>query len=452
MSADADSPAAGAPAPEAASGVLPEGTLVASRYRIESVIGQGAQSVVYLARRVDDRVPVALKVIHRHLTGNPKLARRFHREVEILKTLEGEHVVRLLDFVDDDEGLLALVMEYVEGTSLEALIQEKTLIPLDVAIEVILQVCAALGSAHANGIVHRDLKPANVLLAGPAGAAPLSSRAQRPPSSIPASVREVRVKVVDFGFAKVLQSGPASPNLTEQGMIFGTPEYMAPEQARGETVDARADLYAAGVILYEMAVGEVPFKGHNALGTMTAHLVQPVPSPRAGRAGSRVTPTLEAVIVRALAKTPADRYASARELAEAIASARDETRVIAPAPVGDPDEIAQSDTDLHLELGHANTMRPDEIASARSGRSEGAVSVASRTTAVPSTKPSPVRADERPRRADKPVVLRPEILDEPTAVSGVDPRAGAWSRVGWIIVAVVAAVVGVAIGVFVGTR
>jgi serine/threonine protein kinase len=440
------------------SGVLPEGTIVASRYRVESVIGEGAQSIVYLARRVDDATPVALKVIHRHLTGNPKLARRFHREVEILKALEGEHVVRMLDFVEDD-GMLAMALEYVEGTSLEAMIEEKAPLDLDLAIEIVLQVCAALGAAHANGIVHRDLKPANVLLARPAGAAPSHAlidggSAPKPPASVvPASVREVRVKVVDFGFAKVLLSGPASPSLTEQGMIFGTPEYMAPEQARGETVDARADLYAAGVILYEMAVGEVPFKGNNALGTMTAHLVQPVPSPRAGRAGSRISATLEAVIVRALAKTPAERHASARELAEAIASARDEHRVIAVRPVADPDEIAQSDTDLHLEtgaLGHANTLRADEIAAMTSRKSEEALSVPPRSIEAPSTKPSAVRAPSRRPPAQKPAILHPEILDEPTAVSGEDPRA--WSRLAWVLVAVVAAVVGVVIGVIVGTR
>jgi serine/threonine-protein kinase len=436
------------------SGALPASTIVASRYRVDSVIGEGAQSIVYLARRVDDGSPVALKVIHRHLTGNPKLSRRFHREVEILKALEGEHVVRLLDFVDDD-GLLALALEYVEGTSLEAMIEDGAPLDLDLAIEITLQVCAALGSAHANGIVHRDLKPANVLLARPSttGGAPVSRRgAPTSGAAVPQSVRDVRVKVVDFGFAKVLLSGPSTPNLTEQGMIFGTPEYMSPEQARGEAVDARADLYAAGVILYEMAVGEVPFKGNNPLGTMTAHLVQPVPSPRAGRAGSRITPALEAVIVRSLAKTPADRYASARDLAEAIASARDEHRVIAGPPVADPDAIAQSDTDLHVEqgvLGHANTLRADEIAEMQSGRSEGARSVPPRLTDVPATKPSAVGPSEV-RPTQKPALLHPEILDEPTAVSGEDPRG--WSRLAWVLVAVIAALVGVGIGVVVGTR
>jgi serine/threonine protein kinase len=350
----------------------------------------------------------------------------------------------MLDFVEDD-GLLVIALEYVEGISLEAMIEDKAPLDLDLAIEVTLQVCAALGAAHANGIVHRDLKPANVLLARPPGGAPSSAAM----SVVPSSVREVRVKVVDFGFAKVLRSGPATPNLTEQGMIFGTPEYMAPEQAAGETVDARADLYAAGVILYEMAVGEVPFKGNNPLGTMTAHLVKPVPSPRAGRYGSRITPALEAVIVRALAKKPADRHASARELAEAIASARDEHRVIAGLPVTNPDEIAQSDTDLHLEpgeLGGANTLRAEEIAGMKS---EGAISVPPRPTEVPATKPSAVRAPDR-RPAPKPPILRPEILDEPTAVSGEDPRG--WSRLVWVVVAVVAALVGVGIGVIVGTR
>ncbi len=408
--------------------VLPPGTLIGARFRVESVIGEGSQSVVYQARREPGGSVVALKVIHRHLCGDPQISRRFEREASILRRLEGEHVARLLDFVEED-GLLAIALERVDGVSLEALLAERAPLALDVAIEITLQVCAALGAAHANGIVHRDLKTANVLV-------------ERPPLTMEplgASAAGIRVKVVDFGLSKVLQ-GEANTVLTEQGMIFGTPEYMAPEQARGDEVDARADLYAAGVVLYEMAVGKPPFTGRSALGTMTAHLSEAPPSPRAALPGSSITPSLEAVILRALAKSPADRFASARDLAQAIAAARDEPRVIAPRAVSNPDEIGTSDTDLHLEsasFGQAPTLRADELAAAQGHAGSAPAPRVNVNDTPPSTLPSRIH------------IAHPEILDEPTTVSGELPRR---TRVLWAVVAIVAAAVGVVIGVLVGTR
>jgi eukaryotic-like serine/threonine-protein kinase len=296
-----------------------------------------------------------------------------------------------------------------------------------VAIEITLQVCAALGAAHASGIVHRDLKTANVLVEG---------------GDLPgASAGAIRIKVVDFGLGKALQADGATA-LTEQGMIFGTPEYMSPEQARGDDVDARADLYAAGVMLYEMVVGAPPFSGRGALATMTAHLSEAPLSPRAARPGSSVTPAVEKVMLRALAKSPDDRFSSARELAQAIAAARDEPLVIAPRAVDNPDEIGTSDTDLHLvppsadSISRARTLRADEVAAVQA--LEASISPPS---ALPATQPS-----QKPAPA---AIARREILDEVTAVSGEPPRRGALL---WLLVAVVAAAVGVVIGVMVGTR
>jgi eukaryotic-like serine/threonine-protein kinase len=384
--------------------VLPPGTLVGTRYRVEAVIGEGSQSVVYLAHREPDGYAVALKVIHRHLCGDPQISRRFEREASILRRLEGEHVVRLLDFVEDG-GLLAIALERVEGVSLEALLAERAPLDVGVAIEITLQVCAALGAAHANGIVHRDLKTANVLVE----------------RGLPCS--GLRVKVVDFGLSKVLQ-GDTGAVLTEQGMIFGTPDYMAPEQARGDEVDARSDLYAAGVMLYEMLVGAPPFSGRSALGTMSAHLREAPPSPRAAHPGSSITPAVEAVILRALSKSPADRFASAREFAQAIAAARDEPLVIAPGPVENPDDLATGDTDLHVvssSFAQAKTLRAEELAAARAGQ------------------PGPSAE----------ITVAPEIVDQPLAVESELPRR---TSLMWAIAAVVAAVVGVVIGVLVGAR
>jgi serine/threonine-protein kinase len=446
--------------------VLPVGTLVGGRYRVEDVIGEGSQSVVYRARREGGTDPVALKVIHRHLCGDPQITRRFAREATILgRLLEGEHVARLLDVVED-QGLLGIALELVPGRSLEAMLAERGPLDLDVAIEITLQVCAALGAAHASGIVHRDLKTANVLVEegdlreSPSRAAvDVRGSAGTSPATPRAPAGAIRIKVVDFGLGKALH-GDSVTALTQQGMIFGTPEYMAPEQARGDDVDARADLYAAGVMLYEMLVGAPPFSGRGALATMTAHLQEAPPSPRAARPGSSITPAVEKVILRALAKSPDDRFASARELAQAIAAARDEPLVIAPRAVSDPDVIGTSDTDLHLappsarpaisraavstgegdSISRARTLRADEVAAVQA--LEASVSPPS---ALPATQPSTLDATLRTPRPARVV----EILDEPTAVSGEPPRRGALV---WVLVAVVAAALGVVIGVVVGTR
>ena len=469
-------------------GVLPEGRLVGGRYRILSVVGEGAHSVVYLAKReggpsdaggegerrpglrvrlVPPGTEVALKVIHRHLCGDPQIFKRFQREAAILGRLEGEHVAKLLDFVEDD-GLLAIALERVEGTSLEALLAEKAPLPIDAAIEIALQVCAALGAAHANGIVHRDLKPANVLVerTRPVGGAETPptppDRSGKPTSGqTTLTAAGVRVKVVDFGLAKVLQ-GEMTTGLTEQGMIFGTAEYMSPEQARGdEEVDARADLYAVGVMLYEMVVGRPPFRRQTAIDTMTAHLLEVPPSPRAGRGAAEISPALEAVMLRALAKSPADRYDAARDLAEAIAAARDQPRVFAPIAVANPEEMGSSDTDLNLDqassIAQAKTLRAEELAAMQKISVPPArVSTSNRAppSSIPATLPSAVDRPKTPKPAPSSpraaaLRIRTEILDEDTAVSGELPRRSGWV---WAVVAILAAAIGVVLGVIVGTR
>jgi serine/threonine-protein kinase len=401
---------AGASIPPSSTQRLAAGRVVAGRYSVESVVGEGATGVVYVAHRVPDvggkpgatPIPagarVALKVIHRHLCGDPQVYRRFEREADVLKRLEGNHIVRLRDVVDDD-GLIVLVLDYVDGRSLEAVIRD-SLPDLSTAVEIVLQICAALGAAHAAGFVHRDLKPGNVLIEGAIG-----------------DGRVPTVWVVDFGLAKALSNDmPAGTALTEQNMILGTPEYMSPEQVRGDEVDRRCDIYAAGVILFELVTGRVPFTGRNAITAMTAHLSEPVPSPRAVRPDRGITPALEAVIMRALAKEPADRYPTARAFAEALAAARDAHHVIAPRSAADSAEDI-STVDTELELGKAMPEVRAAVAAAMS-------------PAAARTAPSPSLATPTPEGA----------------------RPGQASRWVWIVVAVIFAVVAVAIGATFGAR
>lgn len=281
-----------------------EKRVIADKYEVLGVLGEGGTGVVYDAVRIGDRRPVALKVMHETLAGDKQIRGRFQREAAILRRLEGEHICAILDFgevpAEDEKSLIYIALPKVEGESLADLLA-KGPIDVDRALDIMMQVLAGLAAAHAQGVIHRDLKPANVLLEG-----------------------GKKAVVVDFGMSKIIMgAGTGTTNLTTHNMLFGTPEYMSPEQARGDELDARCDVYAAGVILYEMITGSPPFTGETPLSVLTAHLTSDVepPSKRAQPA-SRVTPALESVILGALARDRDERYRSANVLAAAIAHAR----------------------------------------------------------------------------------------------------------------------------------
>ncbi|MCA9629105.1 MAG: serine/threonine protein kinase [Myxococcales bacterium] len=330
------------------------------RYRIEQVLGAGASGSVYVAECVDAASPssdrentsiklpgetlsgpeigqrVALKVLHRHLVKNYQISKRFAREARILRRLEGDHLVRLLDFGEAD-GQLYMALELVSGTALDVLMQGVR-VRLHDAVKILTEICTALEVAHGSGVVHRDLKPGNVILEGVAGDEE--------------GLDGARVRVLDFGMAKLIH-GSASASitaLTEQNMVFGTPEYMAPEQARGDDVDARSDIYSAGVLLYELISGKLPFRGNTPIGIMTAHLTEE-PAPPSSHAPERqIPPALESVVLHAMAKQPEARYPSARHLREALERALtspDDTQSIAPPS---KDDLSLTDTQHDMKL------------------------------------------------------------------------------------------------------
>ncbi|WP_437335743.1 serine/threonine-protein kinase [Sorangium sp. So ce394] len=405
---------------------LAPGHRIASRYTVESVVGEGSSGVVYRAARDDDGQRVALKVIHRHLSGAPQIFRRYHREAAILKRLEGPHVVRMLDFVEEG-GLLMIALEHIDGSPLEELLREHAPIEVDRAIEIALQICAALETAHAAGVVHRDLKPANVLIERP-GAPPSSTPGGGAPSPLAG-----RVRVVDFGLAKVVHGDLMTTGLTEQGMIFGTPEYMAPEQVRGEDVDPRCDIYALGCILYEMVVGAVPFSKRTPIAVMTAHITeQPLP-PRSGKRDGLISAGLEAVILRALAKDPAARHPSARAFADALRACR-ERRVVGHTPTSLADAI--SITELGLErtgLDYAATPQND-------------ASTADVAPAVPPRERQGIGALPPGRAA-----ARGDALGGRAAAAATPERASR-ERLLWTVVAILCAAAGIVVGTLFGAR
>jgi serine/threonine protein kinase len=311
---------------------------VIGRYRIERVLGEGATGKVFLAERAGEQGSelVALKVIHRHLVRDRQVSARFFREAAILRRVRGEHLVGLLDFGELEDGVLFMAQELVEGQGLDLLSASGRMNPQR-AVRLVQQICRALDTAHTAGIVHRDLKPSNVIVETDRDGGEYA-------------------RVLDFGMAKVLRSAGSNSltALTEQNMVFGTPEYMAPEQARGDEVDARCDVYAAGVILYELLTGRVPFTAPTPIGVMTAHLVED-PLPPSRRAPEGITPALEAVVLHALAKDRTARYPSAAALAGALetASARPLDVAATLPPPSAEDELAVRDTEHALDVDAA---------------------------------------------------------------------------------------------------
>ncbi len=260
------------------------GELIAERYELEELVGTGGMSSVY---RAHDRLlerDVALKVLHPQFTADTDYVERFRREARSVARLSHPNIVTVIDRGEQD-GRQFIVFEYVRGENLKTLLQRVGPLPEEEAVRLALQIARALGFAHDNGLVHRDVKPQNVLLNG-----------------------DGQAKVTDFGIARSLDVG----GLTQTGTVMGTSDYIAPEQARGSQVDAQSDIYSLGAVLYELLTGEVPFPGDNFVAVALRHINEPPPSVRERRPD--VSPRLDAVIRRAMAKEPRDRFGSMDEL------------------------------------------------------------------------------------------------------------------------------------------
>ena len=275
-------------------------SLAGGKYVIEVALGAGATGVVYRALQVALRRPVAVKVMHAHFRAAPGFDKRFHAEALAASKLDHPNVLRVLDFGEEPDGLLYLVMELVTGKELRALFNERSL-GRDRELEVMTQVCSALAAAHERGIVHRDIKPENVIIATGADE-----------EGRPVDV----VKVCDFGLASVEspRAGTDDGSLAASAvnLIAGTPQYMAPEQIRGSRLDGRADVYAVGVMLFEIATRRLPFDGESVMEVVQMQLYNEPPRPRS--LDPRVDPRLEKIVLRALAKNPDARYSAARDL------------------------------------------------------------------------------------------------------------------------------------------
>ncbi|HXU71917.1 MAG TPA: serine/threonine-protein kinase [Polyangia bacterium] len=283
------------------------GRLIAERYRVLSPLGRGGMGAVYRVEHVMLKKELALKFLHPELGRLDEVARRFEREAEAAARLDHPNIIAVTDFGRTEDGMLFLVMELLNGLSLTNVIRPSGVgrpLPVERALGIVRQILRALEHAHGSGIIHRDLKPDNIMLIERDGE------------------RDI-VKLLDFGIAKITAPQDGDPAqqgqaLTQAGVVFGTPEYLSPEQAMGEEADPRADLYSVGIVLYEMLTGKRPFDAPSKVAIVSMHLTQKAMPVTQAAPEAAVPKWLERVVERAMAKKRDERYASSSELLAAL--------------------------------------------------------------------------------------------------------------------------------------
>ena len=278
------------PGPSLDGGNLHTGDRFAQRYEILSVLGRGGMGTVYRARDLDLGEEVAIKTLLPEFVSDTRLVERFKDEIRLARRLSDRHIVRTHDF-GEWSGVYFLTMEYVEGITVRALLDTRGRLGVSSTLAVATQLAQSLAVAHAHGVIHRDIKPQNLLLDA-----------------------EGVLKVMDFGVARLAER---STSLTEAGLVIGTPAYMSPEQLMAERVDARSDLYAAGVVMYECLTGEQPFQAASVV-SLIAKLLTSEPRPPAAL-NPEIPPALSALVLQLLAKRPEQRVQTAADLVERLA-------------------------------------------------------------------------------------------------------------------------------------
>lgn len=280
-----------------------EGNTLNDKYRVIEKIGQGSMGTVYRGEHIGLKKKVALKVLHSELQVGEETLQRFQREGIALGQIDHPNAIQIFDFDRDGDRIFYLAMEFVEGQNLKAVLREASTLAVGTALKILEQILMALREAHRHGIVHRDLKPDNIMVDTDAAGEP-------------------RVKVLDFGLSKLVDLPMEASLATQVGRIMGTPLYMSPEQCSGEPVDLRTDLYAAGLILYEMVAGSAPFAGDSVTEIFSQHLTKPTPSVTASHPNLEVPQDLDPFFQQALAKRREDRFQTAAEMLEAVEALR----------------------------------------------------------------------------------------------------------------------------------
>jgi serine/threonine protein kinase len=340
------------------------GTVVSDRYRIIRKVGEGGMGAVYQAEHALIEKRVALKVLFQDLTRRPDLVARFLQEAKSASRIGQENVIDISDFGQSADGLVYIAMEFLDGQDLGKTLRAEKSIPWLRTRPILMQIAKALRAAHAKGIIHRDMKPENVYLVQREGKTDF-------------------VKVLDFGIAKVVSADDnEGPRLTQTGMIFGTPEYMSPEQAQGHPPDHRLDVYAVGCLMYHMLTGSVPFTADSFMGILTKHLLEPVVPPRQRRPDLDIPADVEAVCLRAMEKDREKRWPDMDAFYRALGAAGD-------AP-----------------FEPSNVFVPPQASLKYPALSEGNSGVRQSKTAISVSPPVGTFDDERPQRAEAPAGAR----------------------------------------------
>jgi tRNA A-37 threonylcarbamoyl transferase component Bud32 len=307
------------------------GQTLGGKYKVVRLLGEGGMGAVYEGEQQlgTTRRKVAVKTLHPHLSRDPNIKARFEREVGTIAELEHPNTIQVFDFGSTPEGILYIVMEFLQGKSLADILEKGGPMLPDRVQNIMQQVCGSLAEAHGRGIVHRDLKPDNVVLVERAG------------------VKDF-VKVLDFGIAKrSKEEDKNEQKLTQQGMVLGTPPYMSPEQFTGKPIDARSDIYSLAVMAYEMLTGKLPFKADTAWEWATQHMTQnPIPIESLAE-GMRAPENMRAAIRKALAKAPDDRF---QTVSDFIAAFSDTSIRPGTAPVPVPSGGGRARTEMGAPL------------------------------------------------------------------------------------------------------
>jgi serine/threonine-protein kinase len=286
-------------------------TVLNNRFKVESKIGEGGFGAVYRGVQLATGRKVALKLLHPEMTKDENLVARFRREGMVLCNLRDAHTITTYDFDQTPDGTLYIAMELLEGKSLHQVFHEQAPLEWKRMFKILIEMCSSLAEAHAQGIVHRDLKPENVYL---------ESRPGNPEF----------VKILDFGIAKVMRGDsidPQSPQLTATGQTLGTLEYMSPEQLMGKPLDGRSDVYALGVVAYEMITGRLPFPdAKGPAGLITAQLKQTPLPPSQANPKANLPPAADRVILKCLEKDKNNRFADVTQLAHALQEVLDHAK------------------------------------------------------------------------------------------------------------------------------
>jgi serine/threonine protein kinase len=417
------------------------GQVFAGRFKLLRLMGAGGMGAVFEATQTNLSRRVAVKVLNPTLARDKNHVERFRREAQAASTLHHRHIVDVIDFGEAGE-LVFYAMEFLEGEDLSTMLKRVSRLPWREARALILQIVRGLRAAHAKGIIHRDIKPANCFL-------------------VRDDDGQVSVKLLDFGIAKVV-GGEGGATLTRSDELFGTVKYMAPEQADGRGVDARSDVYAVGVVAYRMLTGRVPFDDDNAFRVLTKHQVEP-PQPLREIIDS-VPVAVEEVVLRALAKAPADRWQSMGALEAALLEIDefgDRGGAVAPAPITEPPAAGRRGTQLlsrtdarpadeATEILPPPVMRETSPRASASGDRDARTPPASDSPIEPSlVLPTPLTPT--PNQPSPPAAERPapaEIASAPEHVAARSHDGTVFQverRTPWVMIATIAGVLAAAI-------